>query len=127
MCTPQCNVSWATDIFAGMLDTTTAACTATGLCHGSGKGNLQLTAGSPHAAYMTLTAFTLAASPGPAKKLIVPCDKDNSGLLCNMKTDPGVTNPFGQCGSGMPVVGTNLTVDQINTIADWIACGAPEN
>lgn len=124
---PNCAVKWATDIYAGILDTPAASCTTTGLCHGDGKGGLTLEAAKPHEAYLALTAYTLLAQPGPAKKYIVPCDAMGSGMLCNMKTDTGTTNPFGDCGSEMPLVGTNLTMDQLNTIADWIACGAPEN
>jgi hypothetical protein len=120
-----CATSWATDVFAGILDKPNG-CTSAGLCHGNNGGNVTIAPGDAHAAYVTLTAYTLLAQPGPAKKFIVPCDKDDSGMLCNMKED-GSTNPFGQCGSGMPLTGTDLTIDQLNTIADWIACGAPEN
>ncbi|MFT3773212.1 MAG: hypothetical protein QM820_48150 [Minicystis sp.] len=133
MCTvnQNCSVKWATEIFAGMLDTPSAACTQTGVCHGSGKGGITLEAAKPHDAYLALTGYTLLDQPGPAKKYIVPCDQAGSGMLCNMKVDDAdggaATNPFGACGSTMPLLGTNLTMDQLTKIADWIACGAPEN
>lgn len=123
----QCAVKWGADIFAGIIDTAAAGCTQASLCHGSGKGGITLEAGKPHDAYLAMTAYTLLDQPGPAKKYIVPCDKAASGILCNAKPETGTTNPYGACGSLMPLVGTNLTMAELNTIADWIACGAPEN
>lgn len=123
----DCAVKWGTDVFAGILDTPAAGCTKTSGCHGSGQGGVTIEAGKPHEAYLALAAYTLLAQPGPAQPYIVPCDAAGSGMLCNMKQDSGTTNPYGACGSLMPLLGTNLTMDQLNTIADWIACGAPEN
>ena len=125
----NCAVSWSTDIFAGIIEAQASGCTTTGVCHGDGKGGITLEAGKAHEAYEALKAYTLLALPGPVKPLIVPCDKAASGMLCNVKVDSGDpgTNPYGECGSLMPLLGTNLTMAQLNQIADWIACGAPEN
>lgn len=122
-----CAVKWGTDIFAGMIDVQATGCTLTGLCHGSGKGGITIEPGKPHEAYLAFMAYSLVDMPGPVKKYVVACDPGGSGILCNSKTDTGVTNPFGTCGSLMPKLGQNLTTDQIDKIADWIACGAPEN
>ncbi|APR76469.1 Hypothetical protein A7982_01816 [Minicystis rosea] len=119
-------MSWEADIFTGIIAAQASGCTTTGLCHGDGKGGITLEAGKPHDAYEAIKAYTLLATPGPVKPLIVPCDKGASGMLCNLQVDTG-TNPYGECGSLMPLVGTNLTMDQLNQIADWIECGAPEN
>lgn len=129
MCTvdPNCSVKWGANIFAGIIDTTETGCTATSVCHGSGKGGITIESGKPHEAYLAFTSYTLLDQPGPAKSYIVPCDKDASGILCNAKPESGMTNPYGACGSLMPLLGTNLTMAQLNMIADWIACGAPEN
>jgi hypothetical protein len=124
-----CAVSWKTDIFAGMLDVSTGANCTGALCHGGGIGNLTLSPGMPAAAYTAVTTFSLVGG----QAYIVPCDKAGSGMLCNMKTDADAgadagTNPFGTCGSQMPLSGaTDLTPDQIDKIATWIACGAPNN
>jgi hypothetical protein len=129
MCTvdPGCKVSWGTDIFVKIIDGP-AGCTATGLCHGAGKGGITLVSGSSHSAYVALTGYTLLAMPGPAKPYIVPCDPMASGFTCNMKVDTseGGTNTFGSCGSVMPLVG-GISAADLQTIADWITCGAPEN
>ncbi len=123
---PACTVSFAKDVFAGILDGP-AACTATGLCHGDGKGNLLFETGKPSEAYAQLIGYTLLPTPGPVKKYIVPCDPAASGFTCNMALDPGVQNPFGACGSPMPNGKTRLTQEQLNTIVEWIQGGAPDN
>jgi hypothetical protein len=128
MVNPACSVSFATDVFAGILDGP-AGCTATGLCHGDGKGNILLETGKPHDAWQQLTGYTLLATPGPVKPYIVPCDPAASGFTCNMAIDPsdGGTNPYGTCGSPMPNGKNKLTPEQLNTIVEWIQCGAPDN
>ena len=129
-CTPSatCAVSWSNDIFGGIIDGT-AGCTSK-VCHGGGAGGITLTSGAAADAYQTLTGFTLAASPGPAKKYVVPCSPENSGFACNMAVaaDAGA-NPNGTCGVLMPFgAGTSpLTQDQVTKIGDWITCGAPNN
>lgn len=129
MCTvdPSCAVKWA-DIFTNIIDNANTGCTSTsGLCHGTGKGGITLEPGKPHEAYLAVTAYTTIDMPGPVKKYIIPCDPAGSAMLCNMKPEAGMTNPFGMCGSTMPLVGTSLTMAQLQQIADWIECGAPEN
>lgn len=124
----SCAVKWGADIYTAMFDQpATTGCTAMGQCHGAGKGGILLEPGKPHEAYVFLKDYVLLDQPGPAKKYIVPCDKAASGILCNAKPAAGMTNEFGACGSLMPLLGTSLTTDQITKIADWIACGAPEN
>jgi hypothetical protein len=118
-------VHWATDIFAGILDTP-SGCTSMGACHGSGLGGITLTPGDHHGAYLALTTYTLLKTPGPVKPYIVPCNSAASGFPCNMAIDMG-TNTFGTCGTLMPLTGTKLTSAQITQIAEWISCGAPEN
>jgi hypothetical protein len=130
MCTvdPGCKVSWGTDIFTNIIDGP-PGCTATGLCHGDGKGGITLESGKGHDAYLALKGYTLAANPGPVKPYIVPCDPQASGFTCNMSVDDseGGTNTFGTCGSTMPLGKVKITPQDLQTIADWITCGAPEN
>jgi hypothetical protein len=130
MCTvdPGCKVSWGTDIFTNIIDGP-AGCTATGLCHGDGHGGITLTSGKGHDAYVALTGYTLASNPGPVKKYIVPCDAQDSGFTCNMSVDDseGGTNTFGMCGSTMPLGKVKISAQDLQNIADWITCGAPEN
>jgi hypothetical protein len=128
-CVPDagCAVSWATDIFTGIMDTP-SGCTSAGTCHGAmpNTTGLTLAPGDHHGAYVALTTYTLASTPGPALPYIVPCDPMASGFPCNMAVATGSTNTFGTCGTPMPLGGT-LTTAQVTQIADWITCGAPEN
>jgi hypothetical protein len=127
---PMCKVSFKTDVFAGILDGP-AGCTGTASCHGSdaAPGNMILKPGDAEAAYLELTNFQLKPKPGPAGAYVAPCDKMGSRLLCNMTLATG-DNSFGACGTAMPLaLGTamKLTQMQLDTLAEWIACGAPDN
>ncbi len=118
-------MSWKNDIFAGIL-AGPAGCTSTS-CHGGGAGGLQLSASDSHAAYTTLLAYDLPATP--SKPYVAPCNPAGSGFPCNMAPsgDAGA-NPYGACGIVMPVGAfAGLSTNQIDQIAEWIACGAPEN
>jgi hypothetical protein len=128
MVNAACAVSWGTDIFSGIIDGP-PGCTSAA-CHGSGKGGITLTPGQPSAAYTALTGYTLVATPGPAKKYIVPCDPGGSGFPCNLSLGAdGGANPAGTCGFLMPFGAgvTPPTMDQLQKISDWITCGAPDN
>lgn len=125
---PDCDVSFETDIFTPILETT-AACAAAS-CHEDSIADFQYTAGDAASAYAVLVGYNLE-DEGP---YVVPCDPDSSTLLCNLRLEDGVENPFGSCGSVMPravdtdtVPDVPLTLEQLGTIADWITCGAPEN
>ena len=130
---PSCTVSWATDVFAGIVDGP-AGCTSM-TCHGGGMGGITLASGDAHDSYVALTAYSLTATPGPVKRYIVPCDPTDSGFPCNMAVGAGGdadagANAYGTCGAPMPIIlagETPLTADQVTKIADWITCGAPEN
>ncbi len=126
-CVPDagCAVSWSNDIFTGIIDGP-PGCTATGLCHGAGGGGITLTTGQPAAAYTALMAYTIA-SGGP--KYIVPCHPETSGFPCNMAVAAGATDPYSACGIAMPFGGNGmpLTLAQLQSITDWIQCGAPNN
>ncbi len=71
---------------------------------------------------------------------VVPCHPELSYLICNLRLQDGALNPYigpneefqGGCGSPMPKstqeVNTQpLTEEQLETIAEWITCGAPLN
>lgn len=130
---PMCATSFQTDVFP-ILDTT-AKCSAAGDCHGSGLGMITLTPGDAK----KLREEILALTVGGTDPYIVPCDKAGSKMLCNMRVDTasGVVNPYktaDYCGVRMPqvdaadsVMDDYLTVAQIETIAAWIQCGAPDN
>lgn len=124
-----CKVHFGADIFKPILDGP-AGCTGTAFCHGGDKpqGNMVLKPGDAHAAYVEIVNYQLKKSPGPAGSYVVPCDKTSSRLLCNTAISDG-DNPFGACGTAMPFgsAATKLTKKQLDTLAEWIACGAPEN
>lgn len=116
--------AWA-DVWA-IFAAPAAGCTATGLCHGDGKGNLTLTSGDPAGGRAALMAWTIVKAPQVGKPYVVPGDPAGSGMLCNLKLDDGdggTVNPWGECGEPMPALGA-LSPGQLQAIADWIACGA---
>ena len=129
MVDPTCKVSFKTDIFAAILDGP-AGCTGAKLCHGGDtpQGDMVLKTGESHAAFDELVNYQLKSKPGPGGAYISQCDKMGSRLLCNMAISDG-DNPYGVCGTVMPFGGaaTKLTRKQLDTLAEWIACGAPEN
>ena len=125
---PSCQVRFSVDVFGSALSGT-GKCSASS-CHGAGISGLTLTEGDAKGAYAALTTYTLATHGA----YVVPCDPASSMLLCNLKVDASSTNPYGSCGSLMPKVKPSdavddvpLSVPQIEAIAKWIQCGAPDN
>jgi hypothetical protein len=125
----MCKISFKTAIFDAIIDGP-AGCTGAALCHGGDtpQGDMILKPGDAHAAYEAFINYELKKSPGPAGTYIVPCDKKSSRLLCNTAISDGA-NPYGVCGTLMPFgsASTKLTTKQLDNLAEWIACGAPEN
>lgn len=91
----------------------TKGCTA-GSCHGGGRGDLTLTT----SASVNYANLVNVQSSDPAYLLVEPGDPQNSYLV--MKVE-------GRAGSRMPLTGTPLTANQIQTIRNWIASGAPND
>ena len=133
MCTvaATCKVSFKKDIFTAIIDGP-AGCTGATQCHGGDTpmGNMILKPGDAHGAYDEFVNYQLKKTATmPAGAYITPCDAKSSRLLCNTALSAGDTNPYGICGTLMPLGGaaTKLTKKQLDTLAEWIACGAPEN
>ena len=126
---PMCKVSFKTDIFKAIIDGS-AGCTAAALCHGGDtpQGDMILKPGDAAGALSEFLNYQLKKAPGPAGPYVVPCNKAGSSLLCNTAIDSG-KNPYGDCGTAMPFgsAATKLTTQQLDTLAEWIACGAPDN
>jgi hypothetical protein len=124
-----CKVSFKKDIFTPIVDGP-AGCTGTKLCHGGDTpmGDMILVPGDAHAAYVEFVNYTLKAKPGPGGAYLSPCDPMHSQILCNTAISDG-DNPYGSCGTVMPFgsAATKLTKKQLDTLAEWITCGAPEN
>ncbi len=138
---PNCGVSWSKDIFEGILDAPTEAAEPTGACgaagcHEMGAAGLFMPPGQSDTAYTQLTNYKIAGS-GP---YIVDCEPGQSRIMCNLAFADGVDNDFvseeltlsGPCGSPMPKLqgkspGEPLSQEQLDTIAEWIRCGAPNN
>ena len=67
--------------------------------------------------------------PGPGGAYITPCDAMSSKILCNT-VDFGWRQPvrgLRDADAVRHVGATKLTKKQLDTLAEWIACGAPEN
>jgi hypothetical protein len=127
---PNCQYSWVTDVYEGILvapigePTPTGACGEPG-CHKVAVAGLLFPADDAATAYRNLIEFKLGLDP-----YVVGCDASHSTLLCNLALEPDVINPtaFEPCGWPMPKPPyAPLTQDQLNTIVGWIECGAPEN
>lgn len=105
-------------------------------CHGPGAGqDPVMTPGDAAATLQVLLAYNFLGEAND--KYIAPCDVAASKLICNMRLDTGNnTNPYGpDCLPRMPkvlasddgVADAPLSVTELNTIAEWISCGAPNN
>jgi hypothetical protein len=129
-CVPDagCGVSFANDVFP-ILETS-AKCSEATVCDGGNAGDVLLMGGDPKA----LREGLLAAKLGGIDPYIVPCDANASKMPCNMRIETGQVNTYPKCGALMPKVDPDdavddvrLTQQQIDTIAEWIQCGAPDN
>ncbi len=120
---PACAVSFLEDVFP-VLDTK-GGCAAASPCHQAGAKGLTLMPGDAAGYYDALTNYTL---DDPADPYVVPCDPDKSTILCNLQLSGGAENPFGTCGTKMPISPDDgPTAAELDAIKDWIACGAPNN
>ncbi|MSP26012.1 MAG: hypothetical protein EXR75_12795 [Myxococcales bacterium] len=134
---PLCAVSWADDVYAGILAapvggaTPSGACAATN-CHREEQGDFQFDGKDSDVAYAQLLSFILPK----VGRYIVPCEPTQSAMMCNLRFEADAVNPYaanGPCGSLMPKllsispVKKPLSQAQLDTIAEWIECGAPLN
>lgn len=134
-CMPDagCTVSFTNDVFPILENK--AMCSAS-TCHAPGAAQPPaMTPGDAKATLAVLLAHPFQEDPGAP--YIVPCNPAASKMICNMRLDTGNnTNPFGpDCLPRMPkvlmaddgVADAPLSVTELNTIAEWISCGAPDN
>jgi len=133
MCYPDagCAVSFANDIFP-ILETKGKCSEAE--CHAPAAMRAPaITAGDAAASYAVLIAHPF--NEDPMVKYIAPCDTAASKILCNMKLGAMTgLNAYGDCSPRMPkvtamdtVADDYLTQAEVNKIAEWITCGAPNN
>ncbi len=136
-----CVVSWSNDIFPNIFNAPiggavpSGACTAAE-CHADGAGGLRMPPNSPSEAYLSMIDYQLVGG----RPYIVGCHPELSHLMCNLKFASDVDNEFvgpdkeftGGCGSPMPKPSETVDSDPLNQaqlqdIAEWILCGAPQN
>lgn len=138
---PACGVSWQRDVFGAIFNAPVGGSQPTGSCgtagcHLDGSGGLFFPPDDSDAAYAQLIGYQLAGG----RPYLVGCEPGLSHMLCNLKLAPGVDNAFvgedksftGGCGSPMPKSTEQqplepLNQQQLDTIVEWIACGAPLN
>ena len=136
-----CGVSWTNRIHATIFAAPFGGAEPSGgcgapACHDQGAGGLTFPAEDPDEAYFRLTGYELVGG----RAYVVPCHPELSHIMCNLVFEDGVDNPYvgedqnftGGCGSPMPKPDENvpaepLNADQLEDIAEWIACGAPQN
>jgi len=125
-----CAVSFKNDVFP-ILETKAKCSDAN--CHAPGASQVPvMTPGDSAATLQSLLSHPFQEGP----PYIVPCDVVASKMICNMKLDTGNdTNPYvpKDCVPRMPKVlmdsvdDAPLSVMELNKIAEWISCGAPDN
>jgi hypothetical protein len=136
-----CGVSWSNRVHAAIFAAPFGGSEPSGgcgapACHDEGAGGLLFPSDDADEAYFRLTSYELVGG----RPYIVPCHPELSHLMCNLKFADGTDNPYvgedeefsGGCGSPMPKPDENvpaepLNQDQLEDIAEWIACGAPQN
>jgi hypothetical protein len=136
-----CSVSWQGDIYSSIFtapvggNAPSGGCGESG-CHLEGAGGLTFPPDNADEAYFQLKDYQLAGG----RAYVVPCEPSLSHIMCNLKFAPGVDNAFvgddqnfsGGCGSPMPKSTDLLQLEplnqqQLDTIVEWIVCGAPQN
>jgi hypothetical protein len=143
VCIPNgaCAKSWNTHVYPGIFDAPldgdvpSGACGAPG-CHDKGSGGLFFPSGNADEGFVRLTNFQLVGD----RRYIEPCYPELSHVMCNLRFLPEVVNPYvgpdeeltGGCGSPMPkpddlVPSSPLNQEQLDTLAEWIQCGAIDN
>jgi hypothetical protein len=127
----NCAVHFAADIFDPILDANGTAKCANTQCHGNPmdiQGDLLMAPGDAFLSREALLAYQFDKPAGPYITCKNPAE---SKILCNMFLGIGVTNKYGKCLTTMPLVdelgAQPLTESQLELIAQWIACGAPNN
>jgi hypothetical protein len=127
----NCAVHFAADIFEPIFDANGSAKCANTQCHGNPmdlQGDLLLIPGDAFSSREALLAYQFDKPAGPYITCKNPAE---SKILCNMFLGIGVTNTYGKCLTTMPLVdelgAEPLTESQLELIAQWIACGAPNN
>lgn len=128
-----CTASFKNDVFP-ILETKAKCSDST--CHAPGANHVPVMTPGDSAA--TLQALLMHPfQEDPESPYIVPCNVSASKMICNMKLETGNdTNPFvpKDCLPRMPKVSAldmvddaPLSVMELNKIAEWITCGAPDN
>jgi len=127
----SCAVHFAADIFEPIFDANGSAKCANTQCHGNPmdlQGDLLLVPGDAFSSREALLAYQFDKPAGPYITCKNPAE---SKILCNMFLGIGVTNKHGKCLTTMPLIdelgAEPLTESQLELIAQWIACGAPNN
>lgn len=127
----NCAVHFAADIFEPILDANGTAKCANMQCHGNPmdiQGDLLLVPGDAFLSRDALLAYQFDKPPGPYITCKNPAE---SKFLCNMFLGVGTTNKYGKCLTTMPLIdelgAEPLTESQLELIAQWITCGAPNN
>lgn len=134
MCMPDagCMVSFKNDVFP-ILEMKAKCSDAA--CHAPGANHVPvMTPGDSAATLQSLLMHPFQEDPN--SPYISPCNVTASKIICNMKLDTGNnTNPYvpQDCLPRMPKVQSDavddapLSVTDLNKIAEWISCGAPDN
>ncbi len=122
---PACEASFRDDVYPVL--SKTAKCGSAG-CHQTAIADFAF-ASDPGDAREALLAYTFQGEGS----YVVPCQPELSKLLCNLNLTGDAEGAFGACGSPMPkalddaVDDVELAPGDLDPIAAWIACGAPDN
>jgi hypothetical protein len=126
-CEPNldCDVSFRDDVLPVLVEK--ARCSAAG-CHLTAIGGFAFPETASDARSALISYVFQGADP-----YVSPCQPASSKLLCNLAVEDGVAQAFGACGSLMPklledaVDDVPLDAAELDALAEWITCGAPDN
>lgn len=114
----DCGVKFSTHIHGGTLKK--LGCTLSS-CHGPLANAPTIDDQVPAKARGALLGYVVAGERGKpnARAYVDPCsvDPQSSSMMCNLQ---------GACGEAMPP-GGSAPREELDKLAEWLACGAPDN
>jgi hypothetical protein len=109
----KCDVNFQDDVI-GVFDNNGCSAIA---CHGGPRplNPPRIDGADPTETYQAITAYRISGKP---YVMVGGTDPKASAIYCNFR---------GDCGTRMPIGRDKLSSEDLQTIDEWLACGAPFN